>query len=232
MTKRKTARPPELVVPSDEQVKEMATMLGLSSNTPMDVFREDVCRAFAQYSRFARPNNEIHHEIAGLARAATSSNYSQAAHLIRNLSTGAHLLLRHREERSAALTGLPDPQDLLSISTRDQACRRIELMTIQGGFVKDGRARQCGKRSSPTMAPVLYAPPLRGRPTRRDAEMWFLIWLRVAVTEATGSLPTPTANASAPGPFARFVQKCLDLAGAQNVSAADLINRLNTTVRP
>jgi hypothetical protein len=45
---------------------------------------------------------------------------------------------------------------------------------------------------------------------------------------ATGKPPARTADRRSPGPFARFVERCLLLVGARRVSAVKLINRLRS----
>lgn len=72
------------------------------------------------------------------------------------------------------------------------------------------------------------------RPPKRQAEREFIMFLQVAYFNATGRKPPVTASKSGtgsgdavPGPFARFVQRCLDLLGPDKVDVVAQINELH-----
>jgi len=91
---------------------------------------------------------------------------------------------------------IPNPKALTDRPRRGKACKTI-VRLLRVGMKKGGKA-------------LLYAPPPRQRPPRREAELNFVMWLEVASLEATGMPPPLTANPARPGPFARMVQTCLD----------------------
>jgi hypothetical protein len=76
-----------------------------------------------------------------------------------------------------------------------------------------------------TMVSVLHAPALEQYPARREAHLYFMTMLRLAVLEATGMPPPPTANYHVPTPFAKMAQACLDRLHA-GANAVELINEL------
>jgi hypothetical protein len=72
------------------------------------------------------------------------------------------------------------------------------------------------------------------RSPKRQAERDFIMFLQVAYFNATGRMPPVTASKSgsrsrepAPGPLARFVQRCLDLLVADKVDVIAQINELH-----
>jgi hypothetical protein len=75
-------------------------------------------------------------------------------------------------------------------------------------------------------------PPVL-RPPKRQAERGFIMFMQVGFFNATGEMPPVTARKSGtgsgdpePGPFARFMQLCLDLLGADKADATGQINEL------
>jgi hypothetical protein len=81
-------------------------------------------------------------------------------------------------------------------------------------------------RRSVTEASQVYGPKLQERPLRHEPLMVFVERLENAHLRATGKLPSFTANFYHPGPFAKFLQACLDAAGA-DASAIKLLNARN-----
>ncbi len=91
-----------------------------------------------------------------------------------------------------------------------------------GAYLKLGRKRGGGKRSV-TEVSVLYAPTQQQHPPRRAAQIAFVMGIEAAYVEATGEAPNATANLNRPGPYARFVQACLDRLRA-GANAVEIIN--------
>jgi hypothetical protein len=76
-----------------------------------------------------------------------------------------------------------------------------------------------------TMVSMLHAPEAEQHPARREAELNFVMWLRMAYLEATGKPPSHTANPARPGPFARMVQLCVNEVRA-SANAVEMLNEL------
>jgi hypothetical protein len=210
----------------------------------------DVRAAASDYARDAgAPDiNELNHEIAALERAAERRQYAHAASLRANLSPEALAYLKARLDRPGPRASgwwLPSAEDLVDqrptrqlwrrnragsllvkVSRRDESCEMIGRLCRTGGKIVEGRKRQTGKRSRPTFLPLLYAPELQRHLPKLQAELIFVASLATAWLRATGKPPAMTANRRALGPFARFVRCCLDLVGARQVNAVNLINKL------
>jgi hypothetical protein len=76
------------------------------------------------------------------------------------------------------------------------------------------------------------------RPPKRRAVRNFIMFLQVDYYNATGRMPPVTASKSvsrsrdpAPGPFARFAERCLDLLGADKIDVVEQINELRRRAR-
>lgn len=114
---------------------------------------------------------------------------------------------------------------MLDPAQRDDACAAIIRLCRGGGIRVDGRNRPDGKRSR-SFKSLLYAPTPQDHPPRREAERRFVEDLQSAYRTVSGQEPAATANPNRPGPFARFVQACLnDVKSGAN--AVGLINGLH-----
>jgi len=171
---------------------------------------------------------EVHALLRAADRAVTARKNKDAAcedvaKRIERLSERARERLKDRSTRAAALE-MPNPEAFRDIAQRVEACEAIARLCRVGACWEEGRLRPGGKRSI-TMASTLHAPELQQHPARREAELNFVMWLRLAYIEATGKRPSPTANPARPGPFARMVQLCLDKIQA-SANAVELLKEL------
>jgi hypothetical protein len=235
---------------TDERIRDMAKRAPLPADADLQQLAADVRTAASDYARDAGvpDNNEVHHEIAALEMAAERKQYLRTASLRANLSPQALVHLKPRLDRPGPrLAGwwLPSAEDmidprptrqlwrrnegtlLLKVSRRDEACEMMGRLCRIGVEPIKGRKRASGRRSRPTFRPLLCAPELRRHVPKRQPELIFVASLAAAWLRATGRPPAMTADRRAPGPFAKFVKECLDLAGVGLVvNAVNLINKL------
>jgi hypothetical protein len=191
-------------------------------------FAEGVREAARIYARDAREptDNDLHAEIHKLYRAAERKRYELIADLLERLSPRARHLLDTRGARPSLGIRLPRAQALRAVAQREEACAKIATLCQYGGGYVEGRRRPSGRRSKQWRV-LLHAPEPSRQFPKRDAERGFIMWLQVAWLEATGERPSVAANSARPGPFARMVQQCLKLVGANHADAVGLINELN-----
>ena len=227
----------------------LAKLARLPASTNLERLASDVRATASIYAKEARePDaNEVHREIEAFYYAALRQQYERAASLRKNLSPQALAWFKARLDRPGPRRAeliLPSARDFLGtgparvvyrgkavalrsiLSRRDHACEMVETLCRIGGEIVRGRTRRSGKRSRPTFRPLLHAPELRRHIAKREAELAFVARLARAWEAATGTPPARTADRRAPGPFARFVQLCLDFVGAPDARAVKLINRL------
>ena len=217
---------------SGDGVRQMVPAKLRIPSEAMPRFVEEIRRAALIFFDDAkRPtDNEIHHEIAELVRAAVRAAKArkrpdfacaQVAGLVELLSPPTREILNRRNT-------LPHPAMLRDPSTQRDACHIILGLGRLGVHHKPGRKRgkdEQGKdRRSVTEISDLYAPKPQQYPSRREGPPHaFVGWVEAAYIEATGKKPPCTANRANPGPYARFVQACLDELRA-SADAVDLIN--------
>ncbi len=136
-----------------------------------------------------------------------------------------------RVSRAPLRFPLPTPSDLRDEASREAACEVVARLCWMGCQFVEGRRRPSGKQSRHIARPLLFAPKPRRHFPRRDAERNFVMLLSIAWVEATGVAASRTArhrDASRNiGPFARFVRECLQLVGAKDADAVELINELH-----
>jgi hypothetical protein len=254
MVSRKTRRPiAEDEIPlvfDDACIGRLASIRKLPDSVDRQRLAKGVREAAQSYARNARkPSiNKPHYEIKALYDAALRRQYSEVASLLACLSPQAHSYLSNRLRRPgprAAGLRLPSPNELFdtatrqiyrgrpgglllssSVSRRDDACENIERLCRVGGNIIEGRTRPSGSRSRPVLRPLFPAPTPQRHLPKRQAELTFVGHLGAAWLLATGKPPARTADRRTPGPFARFVQECLQLVGAIDASAVKLINEL------
>jgi hypothetical protein len=215
---------------SDDRVGAMAAELGIPDDKLL-LFAKEIRRAalifFDDVSKAT--GNEVHHEVDELVRAALravkarkrpDADCENVAILVERLSGQARKLMNKRGT-------LPDAEALRDPARQRDACETVARLGRLGALREPGRKRPGGKQST-TEVSVLYAPTLQQHPLRREPQHAFVMLVETAYYEATGKLPTLTASrtGSGPGPFARFVQACLDELRA-GASAVDLINELH-----
>jgi hypothetical protein len=213
-------------------IEQLASIGPLPEGADLKRFAAGVRAATGIYARDARePDpNELHQEIAALYTAAQRRQYDRVASLREGLSPQACRWLKARMARPgprAAGLKLPSSKALRGRGRRDEACASIERLCRAGGGLVAGRKRPSGKRSRPVFRELLHAPKLRQHVPKRGAELTFVSNLAAAWLDATGESPARTANRRAPGPFARLVRKCLELVGAPEANAINLINELD-----
>jgi len=208
----------------DNCIRRLVETAKLPPTTDIDSFKEGIQCAARIYARDARiPNdNVVHREIEWLYHAAEIRDYQQVATLVKSLSPRAAHLLNKRGARLGPTNWFPAAKDFHNTRRQAAACARVTSLCRVGGH-HQGRQRPTGKRSR-TWQPLLYAPKPRRNFSKRDAERYFVILLKAAWLDATGNLPSRTADYRKPGPFARFVRECLQLVGGEYADAVSLIN--------
>ena len=153
-------------------------------------------------------------EIVALFGAAVRYRHRETARRVAEMSEPTRTFIEKRgNSRSVGLT-IPNSEAFEDPARRDEACETIVGLLRVG--MRGGR-------------PILYAPPApQPRPPRRVAELGFVLLLEYTYQDATGVLPSYTANPERRGPFARLVQACLDrLAGVGVVNADEMLNELH-----
>lgn len=230
-TKKVRSIPAPEAVPlifSDERVQQLAAEAKLPPDADLPRFAAAIRSAAEIYIRdiSTADDNAVHHEIKALYSAAKRHRYAETAELIDNLSKRTREFINKRAERPSVPWKIPAAGALRNEATRDNTCAAIVSLLRIGGRWEQGRRRPGGKRSM-SFVPTLYAPKLQTRPEKRKTERAFVMWLQVAYTEATGQLPSLTANPERPGPLARMAKACLKLVGMPAVDAVELINGLH-----
>ena len=136
-----------------------------------------------------------------------------------------------RVSRAPLRFPLPTPSDLRDEASREAACEVVARLCWMSCQFVEGRRRPSVKQSRHIARPLLFAPKPRQHFPRRYAERNFVMLLSIACVEATGVAASRTArhrDASRNiGPFARFVRECLQLVGAKDADAVELINELH-----
>jgi hypothetical protein len=144
---------------------------------------------------------------------------------------GRHGEVLSRKPTAPLMVALPSPDRLHDRALRDRACEEIARLCAIGGKYIEGRERPGGKKSHPVWHPMPYAPEKQRNFPRRNAERHFVMMLSTAWVETVGALPARTARhgdaSRGVGPFARLVRKCLDLVGAGDADAVELINEVD-----
>jgi hypothetical protein len=236
----------------DACIEDLARIGKLPAQANRQHFADGIREAGRIYATEIRePNdNEVRAEIESLHRAAKRQGFEEVATLLEKLSWRARSLLKYDEWTRVKLSTddldsprnrrrisaqrrnvtLPSPEALRDEHRRDDACATVVKLCQYGGGWAEGRKRPSGKRSW-TWRPYFRAPEPQRHFPKREAELSFVMWLRIAWLEATGKEAPLTADPRRPGPFARMVQKCLGLVGAGHADAVGLINSLNESRR-
>lgn len=212
---------------SVECINQLAGACGLPTPIDLGKLREGICVAAHILVRETKlPNsNTISREIKSLHRAADRQHGQAVASLLQNLSPRTMELLESRASRLR--TRLPVSKEVVHKQRGASACMKVARLCSMGGrYEEKGRLRPTGKRSRPPWRPLLYAPQSSTHFAKREAERNFIIWLKLAWLEAANQPPGETADPTKPGPFARFVKKCLKLVGAGHADAVGLINEI------
>jgi hypothetical protein len=197
----------------DKCIQELVGTARLPGTANIARFGVLVRDAALEYIRDANiaSDNEVHHEVDGLLRAADRAVNARkrkdaacenVAIRIERLSERTRKLLNERGM-------LPDPEMLRDPATQHVACETIARLCRTGACWQEGRRRPGGKRSV-TLVSVLHAPILQQNPARREAQLNFVVSLRLAYLHAAGKSPPRTANPERPGPFAKMARICLD----------------------
>jgi len=210
----------------DEQLERLARICKLPDAVDLACFAEGVREAACTYAREVHiPNcNKLYDEIRALYTAADEERYERVATLIENFSPVARTFLENRGARPSVELKLPSPQSLRDPRSRDAACRAIVTLCHVGGHWAKGRKLTSGGRS-PKWQPLLHGPKRSRHVPKREAELNFIWRLQAVYLKVTGVSPPRTAHRARPTPFARMVQECLNLCGAKDASAVDLINQ-------
>jgi hypothetical protein len=216
----------------DEDLHDLVKKYFPQADDPEGVFaalRED----FGIYAREkARANhNQVHHEIEKLHRAAERCYEKEKQNIDaeRRHAVATVRLLNSTSAETRRLLEFRATQrgEAFPLSEESDFCGRIAALCRIGGELKVGRKRKSldGREwNSNTWKPALYAPPKDRKFQRRESEHDFVIHLQLTWLHATGAVPATTADLRKRGPFARFCQECLDLAGSPHVNAVKVIN--------
>jgi hypothetical protein len=217
------------IVFDDACIKRLAGISKLRPSVDLVLFGKGVREAARIYARSSWvPNdNELHVEISALHKAAERKIFETLAKLLSELSPRARELLNDRGNRPSFRFQLPNPEVMRDAEHRQEACVRIASLCRIGGQRVEGRRRPKRPNRSRTWRWEFHAPQSNAGFQRRQAEREFVMWLRVAWVEAIGKNPAETADPRKPGPFARLVRECLNLVGAKDANAINLINQLD-----
>ena len=227
----------------DVCIEKLARIGKLPRHANRQRFADGIREAARIYATEIRePNdNEVRAEIESLHRAAARQRFEELAALLEKLSSRARSQLKYDEWTRADNLGsprrrrvsaqrrnvtLPSPEALRDEKTRGEACATVIKLCQYGGRWAESRRRPSGKRSW-SWRPYLRAPEPQRHFPKREAELRFVMWLRIAWLEATGEEATRTVDPRRPGPLARMVKKCLVLVGAGHADAVGLLNELN-----
>jgi hypothetical protein len=212
----------------DSCIARLASIGKLPVHADKQRFAESVRVSARIYARDARePNeNELHAEIATLHRAAEQHDYERVAKLLAVLTPRSRERLSDRGKQLGFELGAPTSEALSDTALRDEACTAVARLCRAGGGYVEGRLRPSGRRSQ-TWRWVLHAPQPRRHSAKREAELGFVMNLRLAWLESSGGSPSRTAHRTNPGPFAKLAQECLALVGAKHANAINLINELD-----
>ena len=216
---------------SDDTIEKLVrdAKLRLLPNTDLNRLCRQICSAVSDYLRDSDQLTgpvEIRRTLSGIARllkAAKEGNQVAATKAAKHIEECQHLTngLLDRlvwPRRLPSVDGLRDP------STARKTAKAIYPLLLRGADWKPGRNRPGGKRSRPTLVPILNAPvPGRGRPPRHPAELLLLMRLDAIYWKATGKKPPRDAHSQKPGPFPRFVEAVFKLAGETHVDVCELI---------
>jgi hypothetical protein len=168
-----------------------------------------------KYEKVARLRERLSRESLGLLTdrvARINRPPERTADPVRVMGRNGETLTR--KGSLAFDIALPTADQLRDSKRRDEACETIMMLcslgdrdlyaprTIYGDDRGDGGA------------------PIRRRRPKRKAELEFVGKLRVAWLVATGTRASRTASWHQPGPFVRFVTRCLQLVGAYDVPSA------------
>jgi hypothetical protein len=200
-------------------IARLADIARLPDRADRQRFADGIREAASTYAEDARkpPANAVDGEIERLYQAASQHEYEQVALLIDALSPE----IRQRFETREATPGFqnaglkfPSLETLRDPARRERACEVVRRFCSMG----------IGSRGRP----LLYVSSERiKRPPRREAELRFVMNLRVAWLEAAGEVASATVNPARPGPFARFVRECLKLVLRMDAPHADAVGLIN-----
>ena len=227
MRAKKDRPPPEQL--TEQRARELAAIAKLPATADIPRLAKlirDATEAYVRRASVPTPS-EVRAEVEALLRAADRGHHKIAAGRIERLSEATRAWLNRRGGHRTVNVKIPEPDALLDPEQQDEACAAIIRLCRIGGEQGPGRNRPGGKQSR-SFKPLLYAPKPQDHPPRREAERRFVEDLQSAYRAVTGQEPAATANPNRdrPGPFARFVQACLnDVKSGAN--AVVLINNLH-----
>ncbi len=205
-----------------------------SSHVDRDALARGIQHAIEVYWQTDAPDHVVAKAIRDLHKlarkvAAGDPRYApQLAEMFERLPAAARCLLSERDSRLASRRGgrvrLPSVAQLANPANACAAAADLRDLIQSGATLKEGRQRPGGKRSRPTVRPILRAPKVkRGHPTHWR-ERALLMWLAIAWLEATGREPPCSAHHDKRGPFVRLVAAVLESVGARYIDAVELVN--------
>jgi hypothetical protein len=229
----------------DDCIRDLATNAKFPSHADFVRFAEGLRDAATSYAVnvVAPTNNEMRHEVRALFKAAglKRPRYREVAMLLDRLSPQTRDSLNDRSARLKR-PALPASAALLNKAQRKDACDLIVTLCRVGigcdkplNVVRSSAGAQTWNHKSakhlfPDRGVLLHAPYPQRNFRKRQAEECFVTDIRLAWLVATGEPPAMTVNPGEPGPFARMVQKCFDLAQA-HANATGVINNLHSKRR-
>ena len=175
-----------------------------------------------QRDRTARNDNQQHDEIDRLCKAAGHRKIEPVATALLNLSQESIERLSQRGDRIGV--ALPTPAQLAEAPEPLPLCQTIAHLCRTGGKWKP---EEGGSDDTPRRwLTELHAPKKQRNFAKRAAEKAFIINLQLTWLKSTGQMPAVTANHEVPGPFVRFAEECLALAGVKHVDVVETLNSL------
>lgn len=226
---------PRIIAPSDVAtrfdeacIRELALIAKLPPSADLQVFGWYIREAVDMFVCESRilTSNEVRNEIAALHDAAERRAYDEMECRLECLNLEARAILGE---------ALPAATDLRDEALRDEVAGALASLCRSGARRVEGRRRSSGKRSSPSLRAILYAPTARKNFLRREAERNFVERISIAWGKSTGKTPPRTARrvdaGRGLGPFARLVKECLRLVGASYADPVALINEVGASAR-
>ncbi len=208
---------------SSAEIKQLAEMhkLDIKDFSAFDASIRIDFEVF-QRDRTAKNANQQHDEIDRLYKAAKRRTIAPVAAALLNLSKESIESLSARGDRIGVV--LPTAAQFAEAAEPLRLCKNIAHLCRTGGKWKpeEGGSDDTPRRWNTK----LHAPKKRRNFAKRAAEKAFIINLQLTWLKSTGQTPAVTANHLHPGPFVRFAEECLAMAGVKHVDVVETLNSL------
>ena len=175
-----------------------------------------------QRDRTALNANQQHDEIDRLYKAAKRGKIAAVAAALLNLSKESIGSLSERGDRIGVV--LPTAAQFAEAAEPLRLCKNIAQLCRTGGNWSP--AESSSDDTPRRWITKLHAPKKQRNFPKRAAEKAFIINLQLTWLKSTGQMPAVTANHEVTGPFVRFAEECLVLAGVKYVDVVETLNSL------